>query len=76
MTLALYDPDLSQYAHRDLVKAYNESVMAVPSAHRNSPILKNLMVRNLESGGVKDMFELSQEVALGKALEQQEALRG
>jgi len=61
MELVLYDPDLQQYDYKALIKAYNDTVSNVPSAYKNSALLKNLMLKNLESAGQKDPFEILQE---------------
>ena len=68
MQLVLYDPELSEYEMPELVRAYNDSVSSVPDAYKHSSVLKNLMLQNLESGGVKDPYQLGQEVTLGKNL--------
>jgi len=68
MLMALYDPDLKQYKYPELVRAYNTTVSSVPEAFENQSVLKNLMLRNLQSSGVKDPFELAQEADLGKKL--------
>lgn len=68
MKLVLYDPELSEYEMPELVRAYNEAVSSVPDAYRHSSVLKNLMLQNLESSGVKDPYQLGQEVTLGKNL--------
>jgi hypothetical protein len=68
MGLILYDPDFEQYRYGDLVKSYNNAVQSVPEAFNNPVVLKNLMVKNLESSGVKDVFELKQESELSQSL--------
>ena len=68
MQLMLYDPQLQKYDFNDMLKAYNESVSSVADSYRHPNVLKNLMLQNLESGGVKDPFQLSQEVQIGKTL--------
>jgi hypothetical protein len=68
MTLALYDPDLKGYKQADLMRSYNSSVGSVPEAYNKPEILKNLMIRNLQSSGIKDPFELKQEAEISKAL--------
>ena len=47
MQLALFDDDLKQYEHNDLLKAYNDTVQSLPEAYGNPSALKNLMLRNL-----------------------------
>jgi hypothetical protein len=68
MGLILHDEDFQQYRYGDMVKAYNNAVQSVPEAYNNPVVLKNLMVKNLESSGVKDIFELKQEAELGKTM--------
>jgi hypothetical protein len=68
MDLVLYDKDLKNYKHRELVDAYNSVVQIVPDSYRKPALLKQLMMRHLESGGVRDIFELSKEVELEKNL--------
>jgi hypothetical protein len=68
MSLVLYDEDLRDYNYSDLVKAYNASVSTVPEAYDNPVILKNLMVRNIQSSGIKDPFEIGQELKIDKNL--------
>ena len=68
MQLMLYDPQLQKYDFNDLLKSYNDSVSSVADSYRHPNVLKNLMLQNLESGGVKDPFQLSQEVQIGKTL--------
>ena len=71
MNLVLYDDDLKDYNYSDLVKAYNSSVSVVPQAYDNPVILKNLMIRNIQSSGIKDPFELGQEMKLDKGMREQ-----
>jgi hypothetical protein len=68
MNLVLYDDDLKNYDYKDLVGAYNTSVSTVPDAYKNPAILKNLMIGNLQGSGLKDKFELKQELELQKEL--------
>lgn len=75
MSLALYDPDLSKYPYRDLVKAYNDSVQTVPSAVNNSFVLRNLMANNLATGGRTDMFGMGQMAKLDQDTVKTEAQR-
>jgi hypothetical protein len=75
MQLVLYDPELSQYEMPELVRAYNESVSSVPDAYKHSSVLKNMMLQNLETKGVKDPYQLQQEVTLGKNLAQMQQAR-
>ena len=66
MELGLYDTELSKYDMSDLVSSYNQSVSSVPSAYNKPEALRNLMLRNLQSAGQKDIFELKQEADLEK----------
>jgi hypothetical protein len=66
--LALEDPELKNYDYKDLVRAYNTSVQTVPDAYNNPVVLKNMMINNLQTSGIKDKFELQQEVKLQKDL--------
>ena len=75
MKLVLYDPELNSYDMPQLVKAYNQSVSTVPDAYKHDSVLKNLMLQNLETGGVKDPFQLKQEVEIGKNLAEMEKTR-
>jgi len=68
MLLALYDPDLKDYDQKSLMKAYNDSVQSVPEAYDKPSILKNLMIRNLQSSGIKDPFEIKQELEISEKL--------
>ena len=70
LSLALYDPDLKQYDFSALRRAYNNVVSSVPNAYQNPVVLKNLMLRNLQSSGVKDPYELKQELDIGKAMDE------
>jgi hypothetical protein len=64
--LALYDPDLQKYDMHDLARAYNTaSKMGLAS---NEVVLKNAMLANLQTGGLKDKLELSQELDIAKKL--------
>ena len=55
------------------MKAYNDSVQSVPEAFNKPSILKNLMVRNLQSSGIKDPFEMKQEMEISKQLRERDA---
>lgn len=68
MMLSLYDADLKQYDQKQLMQAYNDSVQSVPEAFDKPSILKNLMIRNLQSSGIKDPFEMKQEQEISKQL--------
>jgi hypothetical protein len=64
--LALYDPELQKYDVQDLAQAYNTaSKMGLAN---NEVVLKNAILSNLQSGGLKDKFELSQELDIAKKL--------
>jgi hypothetical protein len=66
--LVLHDPDLRNYKYSDIVKAYNSSVSSVPEAANNPTVLKTLVMKNLESSGIKDVVELSQEQTLSQSM--------
>jgi hypothetical protein len=68
MTLALYDEELRNYDYQDLVKAFNEAVQIAPESIDNPSVLRNLMIRNIQSSGVKDVAELTNELKLGDTL--------
>jgi hypothetical protein len=72
MTLALYDPDLKNYKYQDLMKAYNSAVGSIPESFNKPEVLKNLMIRNLQSSGIKDPFEMKQEAEISKALRERD----
>lgn len=74
MMLSLFDPDLKEYDQKSLMKAYNDSVQAIPEAFDKPAILKNLMVRNLQSSGIKDPFEMKQEQDIAKLLREREVI--
>jgi hypothetical protein len=59
---------LKNYAYQDLVTAYNDTISTIPEAHKNPGILKNLMVNSLQSSGLKDKFELKQELDIQQSL--------
>jgi hypothetical protein len=67
--LSLYDDELKQYDFPELMKAYNSSVHITPDAYKNPEILRNLMIKNLHSVGVKDPFELKTELEISNILE-------
>jgi uncharacterized coiled-coil protein SlyX len=75
MQLVLYDPDLNRYEMPELIKAYNQSVGSAPDAYKHPQVLKNLILQNIETGGVKDPFQLEQESTLAKNLAQTEKAR-
>lgn len=75
MQLMLYDEDLAKYETPEIVSAYNAAVSTVPEAYKHSAVLKNLMIQNLETGGVKDPFQLKQEADIGKSLAETEKTR-
>lgn len=68
MKLVLHDPDLKNYKYEDIVNAYNSSVGSVPEASGNPVVLKTLVLRNLESSGIKDVVELAQEQQLSQSM--------
>lgn len=70
LSLVLYDPDLKQYGMSELRKSYNDVVSTVPNAYQNPVVLKNMMLRNLQSSGVKDPYELKQELEIGKTMDE------
>ena len=67
--LALYDDELQQYEFPDLIRAYNDAVQINPDAYRNPSILRNLMITNLSSAGVKDRFEIKTELDIAQQME-------
>jgi hypothetical protein len=73
MDLGLYDKELSQYDLKDLVQAYNSAVSLVPSAYDKPEVLRSLMMKNLQSGGQKDLFEIKQESDIEKQLSSADA---
>lgn len=75
LDMALYDKDLQKYNFKDLVNSYNQVAQSVPEATAKPAILRNMMLRNLETGGIKDPFELSSEVSIGKLLGETEKNR-
>lgn len=56
--LFLYDKDLRKYEFKDLVDSYNNVVQIAPGVLDKPPILKNLILQDMESGGIKDIFEI------------------
>lgn len=64
----LYDKELKEYDHSDLVGAYNEVVSLVPEAADNPAILRQLMRKHMESAGQLDTFELGQMATLSKTI--------
>ena len=68
MNLALYDKDLQKFNFNDLIDSFNAVSQVVPAASTKPIILRNLMLRNLETGGLKDPFELTSELGIGKLL--------
>ena len=72
MDLALYDPDLNQYDAPTLIGAFNSAVSSVPEASENPAVLKTLMLQRINTGGIQDTFQATQEAALGKTLRERE----
>lgn len=68
MNMALYDDDLNKYDFPSLVTAYNNTIQMAPEAKDNPVILRNLMLTNLETGGIKDPFTIKTELDIGKTL--------
>lgn len=64
MQLAIYDKDLKQYSFPDLVDAFNEIVSFVPTAADNPAVMKALMLKHIEAGGLKDIYQVAQEAGL------------
>jgi len=75
LLLSLYHPELKAYSHAELLKAYNAAVGTIPEAYNKPDILSNLMVKNLQSSGLKDTFELKQEVDISKRLRESDVLQ-
>lgn len=75
MEIALYDKHLNKYDLEVLVEAFNDVVGLNPKAYNNKPLLKNLMLSHIESGGVRGLYELGAEVSLAKALDEREQIR-
>jgi hypothetical protein len=68
MNLVLHDPDLKDYKYSDIVKAFNSSVGSVPEIIDSPTGLKTMVMRNLESSGMKDVVELAQEQQLSQSM--------
>jgi hypothetical protein len=64
----LYDKDLQDYNHSDLVVAYNDIVSMVPEAADSPALLRQLMRKHMESAGQMDTFELGQMATLSKTI--------
>jgi hypothetical protein len=73
--LALYDTDLSSYSLKDLANAFNQTVNVFPEAASKPSYLRNLMLRNLETGGTFDPFELASISTLSKNVAEAEKIR-
>jgi hypothetical protein len=69
MELMLRDEDFANYDVDNMLKAYQSTVGSVPKAVERPTVLKNLMLKNLESGGRKDIFEMGQEAKLDKDIQ-------
>lgn len=69
MELMLHDEDIKNYDVDSVLKAYQNTVGSVPKAVERPTVLKNLMLKNIESGGRKDIFELGQEAKLDKDIQ-------
>jgi len=76
LELMMYDPDISKYNAPDVLGAYNQAVSGVENAYNKPNVLRNLMLQNLETGGVKDPFQLSQEAKLNQDLNTQSVYGG
>ncbi|HUW11873.1 MAG TPA: hypothetical protein VM537_19255 [Anaerolineae bacterium] len=72
MSLALRDPDLQSYNYSDLVKAYNTTVLMIPEAYNNPAILKSNMLQHLQSSGIRDPFQMTQDLDIGKKLRERQ----
>jgi hypothetical protein len=72
MDLALYDKDLSKYDFNALVDAYNSAVGINPHASDNATVLRNIMLHNLATGGIKDPFGLDTELSIAKKMEERD----
>jgi len=70
--LSLYHPELKAYGHGELLKAYNAAVSTVPEAYNKPEILSSLMIKNIQSSGLKDPFELKTEADISKGLRDQQ----
>jgi len=66
--LTLYDDELKQYELPELVRAYNDAVQINPDAYKSPPILRNLMIKNLQSVGVKDPYEIKTELEVAQLM--------
>lgn len=64
--LAAADPDFGKYTLTDLIKAFNYAVSLNPEAITNRPLLKSLMLYNLETGFSKDPLALKAETDIAK----------
>jgi hypothetical protein len=75
MNLALYDDDLNKYEFPALVKAYNDAAqMLGPDSLNNRVVLRNMMLHNLETGGIKDPFTIATELSIGKTMDERQKL--
>lgn len=66
--MLLYDPDIRQYKLPDVLRAFNDTLQTVPEASKRPAILRNLVLGNLETGGVKDPFRTQQELGVRKLM--------
>ena len=66
--LILHDRDLQQYELPELVSAYNDAAATNPDVFESPAVLKNLMLRFVETGGVRDVHQMVQEAQLSKSL--------
>ena len=71
----LYDDMLKNYDHTNLVNSYNEIVGIIPEASENPALLRQLMRKNLETGGQMDIYEMTQMADLSKKLGDNERKR-
>lgn len=66
--LFLYDKDLKNYDFKDLVSSYNNVIQIAPAVIDKPPILKNLILQDIESGGIKDINEIKVMGDINKAV--------
>ena len=71
--LLLFDKDISKYDDMDVIQAYNDAVTSVPGIEKRPNMLRNMVLRNLQTGGVQDVFELKTQSEIGKVLSETDA---